>query len=247
MIEKQPTLREFFLVVWRHWGPLMSGSFSVPFAALSVFAESSVGKLIWGMMAITAFLTAAYWIWANERSNVVKLQNRLSSKIRLFLKPDPQHPGIDIGKGPNEEDLPYVQVCAEPVNESTIYNPVANITSVEHRSSETSAFKEITSEPARSDWSRQPPPVTLSKGKACRFNIVWFSDKISAPQDVVSFPSNKLAQFYERTGKSGHYRYRVHVEGRDTAPTEAYVYVKWGASGFPMIEIEPIAELNDPL
>jgi hypothetical protein len=40
MLEKKPTVREFFLVVWRHWGPLMSGVFSVPFAALSVFAES---------------------------------------------------------------------------------------------------------------------------------------------------------------------------------------------------------------
>jgi hypothetical protein len=41
MPQQGPTLREFFLVVWRHWGPLMSGAFSVPFAAL---AYSSVGK-----------------------------------------------------------------------------------------------------------------------------------------------------------------------------------------------------------
>jgi hypothetical protein len=82
MFEKKPTVREFFLVVWRHWGPLMSGVFSVPFVALSVFAESTYGKIIWGVMAAAAFLSAAYLIWAGERKTVVELREKIRPKLK---------------------------------------------------------------------------------------------------------------------------------------------------------------------
>jgi hypothetical protein len=81
-MERKPTLREFLLVIWRNWGPLMSGVFSVPFAALAVFTESTYARAIWAVMAILAFMASAYMIWARERGTVVDLQEKLRPKLK---------------------------------------------------------------------------------------------------------------------------------------------------------------------
>jgi hypothetical protein len=243
---KDPTIREFFLVVWRHWGPLMSGVFSVPFASLSVFAESTYGKIIWGAMAVLAFLVAAYLIWANERKTVVAFQDRLAPKIMLFLNPDPfgQTTGIEIAKGTGGDDVPYIQVCAEPITDITIYDPVPHITKIEHRANETSVFYEVLGESRPIDWSWQQAGATLSKGKPLRFNIVSYNENTKTPYDIVNEKSspNKLLIFYSETGKSGEYRYTVHVEGRGVVPARAQVYVKWRPRGHPKVTLASIAE-----
>lgn len=91
MAEASPGLIEFFLAIWRRWGPLMSGVFSVPFGALSAFSDSAYGRIIWGGMAITAFGTAAYLIWANERKTVVELQNKIKPKLNVSFNMNDPH------------------------------------------------------------------------------------------------------------------------------------------------------------
>ena len=81
--EERPTIGEFIYVIWRHWGPLMSGAFSVPFAALAVFVDSAYGRFLWGLMAIAAFLTSSYLIWARERKTVIELREAIRPKIRV--------------------------------------------------------------------------------------------------------------------------------------------------------------------
>lgn len=80
---KSPSPKEFAYVVWHEWAALMSGAFSVPFAALAVFANSIYQQLIWLVAALLAAAACAYFIWREERKKVIALQERLAPKLKL--------------------------------------------------------------------------------------------------------------------------------------------------------------------
>lgn len=61
----------------------MSGGFSVPFAALAVFASSKYGQVIWSILAFSAFMIMVYRVWAREATKVSELSVKLSPKIKL--------------------------------------------------------------------------------------------------------------------------------------------------------------------
>ena len=61
----------------------MSGAFSVPFAALTVFVKSTYARIIWGLMAVAALLFSAFLIWARERKTVIELREKISPKIQV--------------------------------------------------------------------------------------------------------------------------------------------------------------------
>jgi hypothetical protein len=241
---------EFLKAIWNGWWTAMSGPLSVPATLIAVaplhtwLAENYVPTAQTLAMA-TAFICAwatGYLVWKKERIRLLELEDRLTCKIRLSLKYDPtgMTTGIEIGKDQNEGDAPYIQVCAEPANDSTIYEARASITNIEHRSNDASGYTVITSEPSPTEWSREGITTTLSKGKISRLNIARYSPTENLMGDVVPKPSFKVSQFYQKTGKVGQYRYRVHVEGRDTTPVQAYVSVKWLPRGYPKIELEPV-------
>jgi hypothetical protein len=61
----------------------MSGSFSVPFTFAAVYSDSKYGHLIYGCLALAAFIFAAYTLWKIEHDKVLALQDRLNpTKIR---------------------------------------------------------------------------------------------------------------------------------------------------------------------
>ena len=68
---------QFFVEALHTWGPLMSGTFSVPFAALAVFSEVRYGPLIWGAMAYCALGVMGYLFYKRAQG----LQERLTPKI----------------------------------------------------------------------------------------------------------------------------------------------------------------------
>lgn len=170
----------------------------------------------------------------------------VAKKIRLFLPEDPfeQTTGIEFAKGENGQTIPYVQVCVEPTTDAAILDPVANVIRIDHRVDNSPAFSEVMGETQIAGWSRQPPNVRLSKGKPIRFNLFWYNE--SGLYDAFPMSSYKLAQAYAKIGKSGEYRYRVHVDGRDVAPSEAYVFVRWRLRGHPQITLEPIGSIDPP-
>jgi hypothetical protein len=217
----------------------MSGTFSVPFAAASLFVESRWAKIVWLAMAYMALVLTCFLLWARNR----RLADRLAPKIGLYLKHDPfgLTTGIEIGKGENGEDFPYVQVCVEPLTQAPIYDPVPNITRIEHRPKEFLGFSEVFGESRRIDWSWQRGSVTLHKGKPVRLNIVRYDNATPAPSDITDNPPYKLSQFYSSLGKTGEYRYTIHVEGREVVPAQAYVYVRWRVHGHPEVRLEPLA------
>jgi hypothetical protein len=61
----------------------MSGSFSVPFAALAVFSDSAKGQIIWGGLAVAAFVVSAYRFWRAEHERANQAEARLEPKLRF--------------------------------------------------------------------------------------------------------------------------------------------------------------------
>jgi hypothetical protein len=230
----------FFSGLWQRWGALVSGTFSVPFWAFALFADSTAGKIGWCVMAVIALLFAHFQTWSNLNKRISELENRLSEKIKLSLPEDPfkQTTGIEFAEGVDGRSLPYVQVCAEPNADAAIFEPVANIIRIDHRNDDASVFSEVMGEPEIAGWSRQPANVHLSKGKPIRFNVFSYNENGMCGASPI--PSYKVNNAYQKIGKQGEYRYKVHVDGRNTVPTEAYVFVKWGIRGHPQIRLEKI-------
>lgn len=246
-MQSERPIVEFAAEFLRKWGPLMSGTFSVPFGAAAVFAKSDYAKLIWGAMAVAAILFSYFLTWLGQKRIIAELLNRLSPKIMLSLPMDPSTKtiGIEFAKGQTGETIPYIQVCAEPFAETGVDDAVATITKIEHRWNDDDSFSEIMGEPLVADWSRQPEKARLSKGKPIRFSICWYDDNqiFDTPQPMRSY---KLGQAYQKIGKGGEYRYKVHVdgriEGRSIVPSQAYLSVQWPHRGHPKITLEPVSE-----
>ena len=197
--------------------------------------------------AVDIFVLFPFHLWKADKNTIAALQDRLAPKIRLYLRADPlgQTTGIEIAKGPQGQDLNYVQVCVEPEHEMDIYDGDPFVTKIEHRNFNESPFSEVFSEPLLISWSWLPHKTTLSKGKPSRFNIVAFENRQSALYSVVDPTPNKLGKYYASPGKGGEYRYTVHVEGRGVAPANAHVYVQWRARGYPIVTLAPVDALGN--
>lgn len=90
-VPSQPTLVEFFRIAWNDVGARMSGIFSVPFGAATVFADSTKTQLIWLCLAVAALFVGAYRVWSIERKKVVVLAQRLEPTLKATF--DPKDPG----------------------------------------------------------------------------------------------------------------------------------------------------------
>lgn len=62
----------------------MSGTLSVPFAAIAVFVSSDYAKGIWLTLAAIAIGITIYNVWARERKKILTLYEKLEPKIKLF-------------------------------------------------------------------------------------------------------------------------------------------------------------------
>jgi hypothetical protein len=82
-----PTIKGFLWVIWCDWGALMSGIFTVPFTIAAVLFPSGDARAIFGTMAVLAFLFTAYRIWADERRQLVTLEQHLAPRLRIEFDP----------------------------------------------------------------------------------------------------------------------------------------------------------------
>jgi hypothetical protein len=248
-------IREFLRLVWAEWSTRVTGSLSAVLLllGLGISVTSAFGVTIpsEGIIQLATWLLAAicggqsaFSVWNNERKKVAALQNRLEPKIRLFLYSDVARgtTGIEVGRGPNGEELPYIQVSAEALTDAAIYQCVPSMTRIEHRSDQTVEFREVWAESRPVPWTRGPQETTLSRENPKRFNIVSYDPRFPTPIDIAppAGQSNMLDQFYEATGRSGEYRYTVHVMGREAMPAMAYVSVRWRPRGYPSIALQDI-------
>jgi hypothetical protein len=64
-----PNLPTYLRALWNDWLTGMCGALSVPFTAIAVlWAHAPSAKLLWGCLAILAFVMAGYRVWSNERN-----------------------------------------------------------------------------------------------------------------------------------------------------------------------------------
>jgi hypothetical protein len=234
----------FFLELARKWGALVSGAFSVPFTLLGFLTDRSYQQTVWWGMAAAALLFSYFLDHQKQRATIKELVARLSPKIRLFLHRDTARGtmGIEIGRGPHGEELPYVQVSAEALTDELVYDCAVSMNMIEHRTDGAGEFTEVWTESRPLPWIRRPHSTNLSKGNPIRFNIVSSDPRIAAPLDIVPphEQSNMLNQFYGVAGKNGEYRYTVHVVGRNAIPSVARIYVNWQSNNYPSVKLEPI-------
>jgi hypothetical protein len=185
-----------------------------------------------------------YKTWKSKERKIREFQDRLSPKIEIFI--DKETNGIETTRGLNNAIVHYVQVCARSAFDSTVYDCKPHITKIEHRLKPGYEFTEIIAESLLAGWSLQPEHgVTLSAGITHRFNVVWFEETIEKPRHPsgvgLEGTPNKLSDFYDKTGKTGQYRYHVHVAGRDVAPTQGYLTITWLSGALPLVELETLS------
>jgi hypothetical protein len=70
-------LRTFFA----NWLNGMSGSLSVPFAALAIWSSQQRQKFLWGSLAVIASLFSSYRVWRQERLSGYRASQQLTAKL----------------------------------------------------------------------------------------------------------------------------------------------------------------------
>ena len=83
----KPGIPEFFRVLWKDWGSRMSGSLAVPFTVAAIVLPSAHGQILFGGLAVLAFLITGYRIWADERRLVFGLEQHLAPRLRIEFDP----------------------------------------------------------------------------------------------------------------------------------------------------------------
>jgi hypothetical protein len=86
--------RDFLWEFRHHWFAALSGGFSVPFTIATVFAGDKFAQAIFGALAFSGLVFAAYQVWKPEREKVIRseekvisLEEALRPKIKLTFDP----------------------------------------------------------------------------------------------------------------------------------------------------------------
>lgn len=83
----QPTLAKYLGALWSDWLTRMCGALSVPFAAIAVMLRGP-SRILWGVLAVAAFVFASYRVWREERNIRLRETGNLEAQIaNLQRKP----------------------------------------------------------------------------------------------------------------------------------------------------------------
>jgi hypothetical protein len=215
------------------------GSVSCPGGSDTTYSVVGIGDYFGNNTSDILFRNSAGDTWVEQITNgAFALWSHIGDSNTSYSVPITG--GIEIGRGPNGEELPHIQVSAEALTDVSIYDCVPSIVRIEHRSDRKKEFSEVWAESRAIDFTWKHS--TLSKGNPLRFNILAYDPRAPGLFDVVppDKRSNMLKQFYEATGRNGEYRYTVHVAGRDVVMSMARIYVEWVPNTYPLITLEPI-------
>lgn len=92
----RPTLATYLRALWGDWLTGMCGALSVPFAAVAVLLRGP-SRILWGVLAVAAFVAASYRVWREERSARLKENDDLKSQIaNLERRPYDQELGRQV-------------------------------------------------------------------------------------------------------------------------------------------------------
>jgi len=85
-MDREPTLRNFIASFRGHWLEVMSGGFSVPFAAAAVFSSQTYQQVIFGALALMGAWFAAYRLWASERTARNEAEERVAQLENEYVR-----------------------------------------------------------------------------------------------------------------------------------------------------------------
>jgi hypothetical protein len=150
------------------WLAIMSGAFSVPFAALSAYNDSYV-KIIFQALAFLSLFIAAYQLWKEERSERIALEERLTPKIKVYLKDE----GIYRFPSADDSVSQWAQIIVTPLTDTALVDCEVNITSI-FQLGDNGRKHSLLEEHVLATWSDQPPgtiKLSIPPGVSKRANI----------------------------------------------------------------------------
>jgi len=225
--EKPPSVWQFVLAFWESWGALVSGLFSVPFAAFALFNLLS-GRAVWAIMAGIAFFIASYIVWKKQRTRVIELEDAATPRIRLWFEPseDFRKPVIH-SDGKHSWPGISVRVCAEGIGEA-VSACQAWVTRIEKETPQ--GFQKIApGEAIKLPWALEPPekefePATILRGVHKFIGVAVTQDRLDYFRIRSQVTSHSHPPHF---GEPGTYRMRIAVAGPQAATSELWLKVLW--------------------
>ena len=112
----KPTPPDFLIALGKNWASLISGGLSVPFTIISIFTSGNT-RIIFACLAAAGFLFTSYSLWAQERSERVKLQDELDDTIAKLGRPE-----VTVILHNNDTTMGRLWVCCANYSESAALN-----------------------------------------------------------------------------------------------------------------------------
>jgi hypothetical protein len=130
-------VHKFLTAVWSDWLARMSGPLTVPFTIAAFMLPSTMARISFAILAVSAALVTCYRIWGTEHERAQKMSAQLQEiengkpKLKLravYSEPVYQHFSDASGKTLHEQLVPFLKVRF--VNDPDKPYPSANATGV---------------------------------------------------------------------------------------------------------------------
>ena len=204
----------FLRELWNTWGPLMSGAFSVPFAALAVFSNSEYGTRIWGAMAYAALAGTAYMFW------------RRQARPELDIEFDPENiPECRLG---NQLVMQFRMKVSNSRSGKTVRNCQGKVEFVERPTSVKGIGPYVEKVPLTWALQRDQDRTDLQDGQTLPLNVILVGLLAIGGQPVAQFIARPDANNAPHPfGAVGEYRCVVAVTSDDTRPKYVEFVFDW--------------------
>lgn len=86
--DNSSSFKSFLRAFGARWFTAMSGPLTVPFSVLALIVEARYQKILFGVLALSCAVFAAYWVWKVEREELIAKQTELDEERAGRSRPD---------------------------------------------------------------------------------------------------------------------------------------------------------------
>lgn len=235
---ERPSFWSFTLAFRRELFAAMSGGASVPFVIAAVYVDNKYGQAVLALCALTCAWFAAFRLWRPERQKVCDYEDRLSTKIDVFLDRDcsgvrivetriDHPPPAPQTRGP---DSKWVQIMVTPATHAPLANCEARLIRVE-RVNDDGTVTAILTEPVYCVWSNSLPTertrMTIPPSVPQAANIFSARDGF---KELYMETSPIKYEFRDQIQRPGKYRLKVGASAQACQTNVKTFRFEWGGS-----------------
>jgi len=207
---------QFFSEWFFIWGPLVSGTFSVPFYALAVFSEAKYGPLIWGTMAYGAMLVSSYLLWLRV-ANLEKQRIQKISSPTYYAKPPCRSVETFIDQHGSKTDAVCFRLEIKNIGEETVLDCEGHLIEVYFEGE----FPELG--PLNLTWALGAPysiKKDIIKGVSAYLDVININQNNNLRACCGGWPNNQQS-FFKR---HGNYIFKIVLSARNSTPLSPYSF-----------------------